>query len=93
MDKLLEPNPLNVFEVRRVKFPPDHFDYANVETMYNIEDAILRWIEINLKGKFYFGKSISLDKQNNIIYVSRIGFEKSKELSFFMLACPHLKYN
>ena len=22
-----------------------------------------------------------------------IGFEDSKELSYFMLACPHLKYN
>lgn len=86
------PNPYNVFNVRRIDFPPDSFKYATIPFNYNIGDSISKWIENNLKSRYYLGKSVVLDDQNQIQQVIKIGFEEAKELSYFMLACPHLKY-
>jgi hypothetical protein len=88
----IEPNPYNVFEVRRAEFPPDHFEYANIPLNYNMKDALERWVDFNLKSRFYLGKNVVLDNNNKMAYNVKIGFEDPKELSYFMLACPHLKY-
>lgn len=92
MTKTLEPNPYNVFKVRRAEFPPDHFEYASIPLNYNMRDALEKWIEQNLKSRYYLGRSIGLDSENKMNYIVKVGFEESKELSYFMLACPHLKY-
>ena len=91
--KLLEINPYNVFQVRKVSFPPEHFEYSNILYNYNIKEAIEKWIENNLKSRYYIGPTVDLDNNNSISRSVRIGFEDSKELSYFLLACPHLKYN
>lgn len=59
---------------------------------YNIQNAIENWIDSNLKNRYFIGKSIGLTKDNNVDQVLRVGFEDPKELSFFVLACPLLKY-
>lgn len=90
-----EPNPLNFFGIRRFKVPAQHLEYINMPMTYNIEDAISRWIEENLKGRYFIGKALAVDdsrENNKIASVIRIGFEDPKELSYFTLACPHLKY-
>lgn len=92
MANTLKLNPYNVFEARRVDFPPSHFEYAEITLRYNIKEALERWIESNLKGRYYLGRGVSLDDSNKLTYTVSIGFEESRELSFFMLACPHLKY-
>jgi hypothetical protein len=81
-----------VFEARRVDFPPSHFEYAEITLRFNLKEALERWIENNLKGRYYLGRSVSLKDDNKLDYTIKVGFEESKELSFFMLACPHLKY-
>jgi len=86
-------NPLEVFEVRRVSFCPSYFESVNIKTRYNLSDAIVNWIEDNLSGRYYMGKTVSLDEENAIRPYIKIAFEKESELSYFMLACPHLKYN
>jgi|TARA_B100000035_G_scaffold311337_1_gene320728 hypothetical protein len=91
--KLKDPNPLDVLELRRVKFCPPHFANITVSKRYNMEQAICDWITESLSGRYFFGNSVILDDNNNITQVYQIGFESQKELSFFMLACPHLKYN
>jgi len=88
----LKINPLNIFKARKVVHLPRHFDCANIPFTYNIQDAVEKWIQTNLKGRYYISKDIDLDSNNTIINVVKVGFEESKELSFFMLACPHLKY-
>lgn len=88
-----EPNPLNVFEVRRVKAAPPHFEYVNIPMKYNLEQSLTNWIERNLKNRFYIGRNVSLDDTNKLIQVITVGFEETKDMSYFMLACPHLKYN
>ena len=93
MSKPFKINPVNIFGTRRRDFPPVHFDYVNIDISYNLREAIERWIDHNCKSKYYIGKELELDNENKIITRYRIGFENPKELSYFMLACPHLKYN
>jgi hypothetical protein len=93
MIKNKEPNPLNVFELRRIALPPVHFEYVNVPMKYNLEDSLAKWIVSNLKHRFYIGKNVSLDDNNKLIQVVTVGFEETRDMSYFMLACPHLKYN
>lgn len=88
-----EPNPYNVFDKRREYFPPEHFEYAKIPLQYNIGEAIQKWVETHLKSRYYIGRTLVLDEKNNMERAIHIGFESSKELSYFMLACPHLKYN
>lgn len=88
----LKINPLNVFDIRRTNYPPNHFDYAYIPMTYNIQDALEKWILHNLKHRFYIGKDIKLDEKNSIANYVKVGFEDEKELSYFMLACPYLKY-
>lgn len=85
-------NPLELFEVRRVEFCPPYFETQLIETRYNLKQAIESWIEDNLTGRYYIGNSLALGP-TSFKSVTKVGFEKSSELSYFMLACPHLKYN
>lgn len=85
-------NPLNIFEVRQVKSAPPHFEYVNLPMTYNIEDSMVKWVNNNLKNRFYIGKNVTLDNNNKLIQVLTVGFEENKDMSYFMLACPHLKY-
>ena len=93
--KLKEPNALNFFDLRNLKVPASHFEFIVIPMTYNIEDALSKWIEEHLKGRFYVGKSLSINSQNKgnaINTCIKVGFEDPKELSYFTLACPHLKY-
>lgn len=85
-------NPLNIFEVRQVKSAPPHFEYVNLPMTYNIEDSMVKWVNNNLKNRFYIGKNVTLDNNNKLIQVLTVGFEENKDMSYFMLTCPHLKY-
>jgi hypothetical protein len=91
MVKTLEPNPLNVFGIRRVDHSPPYFESIKIPMTYNLEESIASWIDTHLRGRYYVGKSIDLD-DNKLTNKLRISFEESKEMSYFMLACPHLKY-
>ncbi len=83
-------NPLNALGLRKVSFPAHHFHYT-IFSRYTptIATNIDRWIYQNLNGRYYIGQSIDI-VDNTIVYVTQIGFEQEKEVSFFKLACPHL---
>lgn len=91
--KLKDPNPLTVLNMRRVSFCPPHFETVTLKKHYNMEQAICSWIESKLTGRYFFGNNVELDSDNNITVGYTIGFETAKELSYFTLACPYLKYN
>ena len=92
MIKNKKPNPLNIFEVRQVKSALPHFEYVNLPIKYNLEESLVKWITQNLKNRFYTGKNVTLDSDNKLTQVLTVGFEETKDMSYFMLACPHLKY-
>jgi len=88
-----EPNPLNFFGVRQVQILPPHFVTLTIDThLYNLEGTIVKWITENLKNRFYVGQKVLLDNDNKFQRLIEIGFEEAKELSYFSLACPYLKY-
>jgi hypothetical protein len=89
---ILKPNPLNLFGLRKTEIAPVYFEYVTVDFSYNLDAAISQWIEKNLKGRYFVGRSSGVDSSNKINQVLKVGFEEPKELSMFMLACPHLKY-
>jgi hypothetical protein len=89
---LKKPNPLDFYNVRQPKTAPLHFSYINIPVQYNLEQTIRKWIQLHLKGRFFVGKGCNIDKYSKIIECLQIGFEEPKELSYFTLACPHLKY-
>lgn len=84
-------NPLNVLDLRRVRFPAHHFIYYTLEKFNQllIKD-IDHWIEINMNGRYYIGQGIDLNDDNQLIFTTKIGFEQEKELSYFKLACPFI---
>ena len=43
------------------------------------------WILQNLNSRFYIGNYVDLDKNNTIVFRTKLGFEDQKELSFFLL--------
>ena len=83
-------NALNALGIRRVSFPAHHFHYTIIDK-YNpiMLSSIDRWVYNNLNSRYYVGQSLDLI-DNTIVFVTRVGFEQEKELSFFRLACPHL---
>jgi hypothetical protein len=87
-----EPNRLEVFNCRIAGSAPVHFEYIKIPLKYNLEESISKWIKEHLKGRYYVGKSLNINKENTIENVLKIGFEEPKELSYFTLACPLLKY-
>lgn len=93
MQKLKDPNPLDLYGMRRVEFCPPHFESVNLSRSYNMEQAICEWIEAKLVGRYFFGPNIVLDEDNSIVKTYTVGFENPKEMSYFTLACPYLKYN
>lgn len=86
-------NPLNVLEVRRVDYCPSYFEKTVITPRYNLHIVINEWIYSNLSGRYYIGNALAPTDEHGIKQTLKIGFENPKELSYFMLACPHLKYN
>lgn len=93
MIKGTDPNPLDVLEAKQVKFLPPHFETVDIPLRYNLEKSLLNWLMKNIKNRFYIGKNIILDEENKLQKVFMVGFEETKDMSFFILACPYLKYN
>ena len=80
------------FDIRRLSHEPPHLATIDLPHTYNMESAISKWIDNNLKKRYYLNRVIGLTKQNKIETVLRAGFEDPKELSYFVLDCPLLKY-
>jgi hypothetical protein len=90
----MPPNPHNLLGTRKLPIIPDYFETLNIEYKYNTVDAVDKWIYSNLKGRYAICKSVNIsDTTNKIETVVKIGFENEKEASYFLLACPLLKYN
>ncbi len=73
MIKNKTPNALNFFDIRRVDFPVEHFESITMPVMYNIEDSVAKWIELNLKRKILHNKGTKYSRQYcKAMYSNRI---------------------
>jgi hypothetical protein len=83
-------NHLNALGIRQVEFPAHHFVYTHLNNFNSIKVfKIKKWIEYNLKGRYYIGQNLSLT-DNVFVYNTLIGFENEKELTFFKIAYSDL---
>lgn len=83
-------NPIDVLKQRKLKTIPPHFSKVKIsegEIFEGLED----WVKTKLKGRYFLAKQPSIDKAGNLKSSFFIGFEDQKELTYFMLACPHLR--
>jgi len=86
-----KPNPLNLLDLRRVRFPARHFHYTLLNNYKPNQSVKLdTWIFQNLNGRYYLGQTALLDNTNTLVYGTKIGFEEEKELSFFLLSYSDL---
>ncbi len=86
-----KPNPLNFLDLRRVQFPARHFHFTTLPKYSpSFVKRIDEWIYTNLNSRYYIGQALELDNTNSIVYVTKIGFEQEKEMSFFLLSYSNL---
>ena len=87
------PNVLKFFDMNRFEIPPTYLEYITIPTheYKNLASEIVEWIEANCKSRYFAGVVTGVSSENKISNFIKIGFENPKELSYFTLACPHLK--
>jgi hypothetical protein len=88
---MIELNALDVLNQRKVDFMPPQFSKMKVSDNEWQDSTIEDWIRNKLKGRFYYQKIPSIGTDGRVKSSSYVGFEDHKELTYFMLACPHLR--
>ena len=90
---MFELNPIDVLRKREVNVMPPHFQKIQITDSELFELGESKWIQKKLKGRFCIVSKPSIDKDNKLKSATFVGFEDSKELTYFMLACPYLRRN
>lgn len=81
---MLDISPLSIINKRELRWMPPHFSKFNLENDWTLDNHTLkRWVQYKLKGRFCM---IETDPKT-----ITIGFEDEKELTYFVLACPHIR--
>lgn len=92
--KTNKPNPLNFFNVRRFKKKPKNLECNRYQIWEeDVESKIIKWIDNNLRSRYYFGRHLQLNDEGKFQYIFLVGFESPKEMSIFNLSCPFIHSN
>jgi hypothetical protein len=89
---MFELNPIDVLKQRKVNTVSPHFKKVKISEI-DLFEGLEEWVRLKLKGRYYITKQPGIDSGGNLKSNLFIGFEDSKELTYFMLACPHLRRN
>ena len=84
-------NPLNVLKERKMAYMPPHFSKTAISSTLFIDDEIIEWVNSKLKGRFCFTRLPVVDSNNKLHTNHIIGFEDTKEMTYFLLACPYIR--
>jgi hypothetical protein len=86
-------NPLTVLGARTLSWIPPHFVKIPVTiAVWDANENMKNWIEQKLVGRFSIVSSPHVDNATGKLKISTfVGFEDEKELTYFMLACPHIR--
>jgi hypothetical protein len=86
-------NPLDVLQARKLTVAPPHFQKMRItdaEYFEGTED----WVKSKLKGRYAVFRTTYFDQSDNVLKTSvHIAFEEPHEITYFILACPHLRRN
>jgi hypothetical protein len=86
-------NPIDVLKQREVKTLPPHFVKVQLSSGDLFDNNIKDWISVKLKGRFCIIKYPAINSDGQLKSSTFAAFEDQKELTYFMLACPHLRRN
>lgn len=86
-------NPLEVLQKRSLSFIPPHFAKVKVTQNELGFGGLESWVKTRLKGRYAIRDMPSIDKEGHLKTATFVAFEDQKELTYFMLACPHLRRN
>lgn len=86
---MLDLSPLSIIKKRKVSYLPPHFHTYQLENDFlsTLDSDCSTWIEYKLKGRYSITEKTSNSRADQLV----IGFEDEKELTYFMLACPHIR--
>lgn len=84
-----EVNPLNVLDVRKLSFIPEHFSKLVLLPYSDIKN-LDQWIYYHLNSRYGIKKIFKINEDKKITEFIEIGFEDPKELSMFTLGCPYI---
>ena len=82
-------NPLNVLDIRKLEYIPDHFETLVIQDVRYIRE-ITDWIYLNTDCRFAISKKLRVNQSNKVEEVQEIGLEDANELIMFSLSCPYL---
>ena len=89
-------NPLEVLNKRSLSHIPPHFAKLKVDDgnhFLSQNGNIETWVRTRLRGRNSISRLPSIDKDGHLKTATFVAFEDQKELTYFMLACPHLRRN
>lgn len=86
-------NPIDVLKQRKLKTLPPHFSKFKLSDVEFFTEEFEDWIETRLKGRYCIVRSPNIDQDGGCKSATFVAFEEQKELTYFMLACPHLRRN
>jgi hypothetical protein len=86
-------NPIDVLKQRKLKTLPPHFSQFKLVDVDFLLGEFEDWIGTKLKGRYCIVRSPNIDQDGRCKSSTFVAFEDQKELTYFMLACPHLRRN
>jgi hypothetical protein len=88
---MIEINALNVLSSRKIDEVAPHYAKMKIADNDWYGTDIENWIQNKLKGRFFLVKYPAINNEGKMKNCTFVGFEDHKELTYFMLACPHLR--
>ena len=88
---MIELNALEVLNQRKVDVIPLHFSKMKISEKEIYSESIENWIRAKLKGRYFIKKYPSIGNDGKVKPSTFVGFEIQAEMSYFILACPHLR--
>lgn len=86
-------NPIDVLKKRKLGYLPVHFAKIKITDSELLEGVVEDWIQNKLKGRYCIARYPTIDQTGSLKSATFAAFEDEKELTYFMLACPHLRRN
>ena len=90
---MIEINPLEVLNLRKLDTMPPHFSKMRVFEKNTWGNDLETWIRSKLKGRYFVNQQPSIGDDGKLRNFTFVGFEIQSELTHFILAWPHLRRN
>lgn len=86
-----EPNPLNIFNLRRLEYCAPHLEKVHFECRVH-DKILLDWIYENLESRFYYNDDIVLE--NGAMVVKKcVAFENPSDATYFCLVLDTINHS